>query len=521
MGLRVFDTRTREKVDFNPLEPGKVRMYVCGVTVYAPTHIGHGRCYVAFDVVYRWLKTQYLVTYVRNFTDVDDKIIKAANANGETTDEVTNRFIAQFSSDMSELGCLEPNIEPRVTTHIAEIVAMIETLIAKGFAYDVDGDVYFEVAKYDAYGALSGRKLDEQEEGARVAVDTRKRAAADFALWKSAKPGEPSWDSPWGKGRPGWHIECSAMSGKYLGEVFDIHAGGKDLVFPHHENELAQSCAANGTELMANIWMHNGFVNLMPEKCPGCDTELENIPESGHHCACGYTFTEMDFKMSKSRGNFYPVREMLAQYEGEALRMLFLTSQYRSPIAFSHDLLDAAEKRLDKNYETLEAMDAFTNEQTFVPGKNLAATFDVDPWARFTEAMNDDFNTPRALAEAAEVFHIANELIHGQEKARIGEVLSPENTSRLLAEARVILRQMGDVLGLWQADPKAYLERRKLARSSSLQLTPAQIEAFIEERKEARAKKDFKRADEIRDELKAKGIILKDGKDGTTWDAAD
>lgn len=529
MTVSIYDTRAQALRPFAPEDPSNVTIYVCGPTVQSGPHIGHLRGALSFDILRRWLAHRFgRVTFVRNVTDIDDKVLANAT-DAEPWWALAYRMELAFTHAYSAIGILPPTYEPRATASIPQMVEIIERLIDAGHAYAADagsdaaGDVYFDVRSWPAYGELTRQSLDAMEPAADV--DPRgKRDPRDFALWKGSKPDEPAsarWDSPWGPGRPGWHIECSAMSRRYLGAQFDIHGGGLDLRFPHHENELAQSCAANGTELMANIWMHNGFVNLMPEKCPGCDKELEKIPESGHHCACGYTFTEMDFKMSKSRGNFYPVREMLAQYEGEALRMLFLTSQYRSPIAFSHDLLDAAEKRLDKNYETLEAMDAFTNEQTFVPGKNLAATFDVDPWARFTDAMNDDFNTPRALAEAAEVFHIANELIHGQEKARIGEVLSPENTSRLLAEARVILRQMGDVLGLWQAEPKAYLERRKLARSSSLQLTPAQIEAFIEERKEARAKKDFKRADEIRDELKAKGIILKDGKDGTTWDAAD
>lgn len=521
MGLKVYDTRRHEKVDFEPIEDGKVRMYVCGITSYAPSHIGHGRCYVAFDVAYRWLKRNYLVTYVRNFTDVDDKIIKAANKNSEDPSALAETFIGQFHADMAELGCLEPDVEPRVTTHIPEIVAMVQTLVENGHAYVIDGDVYFEVSTFPSYGGLSGRSLDDLEAGARVTVDERKRSPFDFALWKSAKPGEPSWDSPWGKGRPGWHIECSAMSGKYLGNTFDIHAGGKDLVFPHHENEVAQSCAANGTERLANYWLHNGFVNLLPQKCPGCDAELVGEPKVGEKCGCGYEYSEADFKMSKSRGNFYPVREMLSRYEGEALRLFFLNCHYRSPIAFSHELLDDAEKRLDKNYETLAAIDDFTNEQTNIPGLNFAATFGHDPLEVFAEAMNDDFNTPRALAEAAEVFRIANDLVRGNEKERIGEVLSPEHTSRLLAEAKMILAEMGATLGLWQSEPAVYLERRKMARSTDLALTPAQIEALITERAEARTSRNFKRADEIREELKAKGIILEDGRDGTTWNVAD
>ncbi|MBK6684598.1 MAG: cysteine--tRNA ligase [Deltaproteobacteria bacterium] len=521
MALRIYNSLTRSETEFQPLEPGKVRMYVCGITSYAPSHIGHARAYVAFDVVYRWLKRHYLVTFVRNFTDIDDKIIKAAHANGEDPMTLSERFIRMFGEDMNELGNAVPDVEPRVTTHIPEIVRMIETLEQQGFAYRLDGDVYYEVKKFQAYGRLSGRSLDQLEAGARVEVDERKRSPYDFALWKAAKPGEPFWDSPFGKGRPGWHIECSAMAEKYLGVRFDLHGGGKDLLFPHHENELAQSCAAHGTPEFANVWMHNGFVNLMPEGCPKCEAAVPEGAkvEAGLTCAaCGYLFTEEDFKMSKSRGNFYPIREVLARYEGEALRLFFLTTHYRKPINFSHVLLEDAEKRLDKNYETLQEIERFTTQQTFTPGKSFAGIFGFDPLEKFKEAMDSDFNTAVALAEAAEVFRLANDLLRGDENKRLGRVLSPEETSRLLLDCQEMIRSMGDILGLWQAEPRAYLERRKIAKSSSLTMTPAQIEALIVERKEARNRKDFRRSDQIRDELKAKGIVLKDAKDGsTTW----
>src|SRR5688572_13293936 len=511
MGLRIYDTKTRDKVEFAPLEPGKVRMYVCGVTPYAASHVGHARSAVAFDVVYRWLKKFHVVTFVRNVTDVEDKLIRAANAEGTTPEAIAEKFLRQYQEDLRELNCLDPDLEPRVTKHMDAIVDMVKRLIDRGAAYASDGDVYFDVARFPAYGWLSGRKLEDLEAGARVEVGEKKRNPGDFALWKGSKPGEPSWDSPFGKGRPGWHIECSAMAEKYLGKTFDIHGGGRDLIFPHHENEIAQSCAANDVPLYARFWMHNGFINLMPEACPSCKKPIETEVERCPHC--GHVFTDDELKMAKSKGNVFSVREVLSRHEGEALRLLFLNSHYRKDIAYSHSLLEDAERRLDKNYETLAAIDEFTGQQTFVPGKNFAATFGLDPRKNIAEAMDDDFNTPRVLAELAEVFTKANELIHGQEKTP----MSPEDTSRLRYEMRDIVREAGDVLGLWLNDPKAYLGRRKMAKSKALAVTPVEIEKLIEERNQARQRKDFKRADEIRNELKAKKIVLKDSKDGTTW----
>jgi cysteinyl-tRNA synthetase len=520
MALRIYNTLTREKEDFAPLVPGKVRLYVCGVTPYAPSHIGHARCYTAFDVVYRWLKRHYLVTYVRNYTDVDDKIIRDANKAGEHPFAFSEKYIAQYRADMALLGNSVPNIEPKVTDHIPEIVDLVERLVKKEAAYVVEGDVYFDVAKFPAYGKLSGRVVEEQEAGARVAVDQRKRSPNDFALWKTAKPGEPSWDSPWGKGRPGWHIECSAMSAKYLGEPFDIHGGGKDLMFPHHENEIAQSCAASGHDVLSRVWMHNGFVNLLPADCPKCKTKLEAADTSG--CtSCGYSFTEAELKMSKSRGNFYPIREIASRYEAEALRSFLLTAHYRTPIAFSHSLLDEAEIRLDKTYETLQKIGSFASDQTFIPGPSFAAMFNFDPRARFAEAMNDDFNTAKALADLAEVFRVANDLLHGGEKERLGRMLSPAETSRILHEIQDIIRDTGEVLGLWQEDPNKYMERRKMASSAKLSISPAEIQNLIDQRNAARAAKDFKRSDEIRAELKLKGIVLKDSAKGTEWYAVE
>jgi cysteinyl-tRNA synthetase len=516
MALRIYDTKSRDKVDFTPLEDGRVRIYVCGITPYAPSHVGHARSAVAFDVVHRWLEKKHVVTFVRNYTDVDDKIINASNATGDPCEVLTERYIRQYEADLEEMRCLVPDVQPRVSQHVPEVIDTIRRLEERGFAYRIDDDVYYDVTKFTAYGQLSGRRLDELEAGARVEVDERKRTPFDFVLWKGMKPGEPAWDSPWGKGRPGWHIECSAMATKYLGTTFDIHGGGKDLMFPHHENEIAQSCGAYAIDVLARVWMHNGFVNLMPDACPGCKQELSAASvEACEHC--GRRFTEDELKMSKSRGNFYPIRDILSRYEGEALRLTFLNSHYRSPIVFSHKLVDEMERRLDRYYETIDAIDAFTSEQTFVPGKSFAAIFGFDPMVAFEEAMDDDFNASKALADFGEVFKIANELIRGGEKERIREVLSPENTSRLLAEIRQLIREAGDVLGLWQQDARAYLGRRKMARAKTLPVTPAQIEALIGERTDARKAKNFARADQIRDELRAKGIVLMDAKGVTTW----
>ena len=523
MGLRIYDTRRREKVPFEPIDEGKVGMYVCGITSYAPCHIGHGRMYLAFDVIYRWLKRSYDVTYVRNFTDVDDKIIKAATAAGEDPAVLAQRYIDLCELELGKIGCAQPTESPRVTQNIPQIIALIETIIANGHGYAVDGDVYFDVKSFDAYGTLSGRTLadlDDLEAGARVDVDTRKRSPHDFALWKSAKPGEPFWASPWGDGRPGWHIECSAMSSRYLGETFDIHGGGKDLVFPHHENEIAQSCAASKRPELARYWLHNGFVNLMPEICPSCAAEVEAV-ECGQglpdKCGCGYEFTEMDSKMSKSRGNFYPLGEIIAAYEPEALRALLLSCQYRTPISFSHKLLVEAERRLDKVYETLAAIDAYVSDQTFSPGDSFAKMFEIDLRAKFEEAMDDDFNTAKALADVGEVFRIANDLVNNKEKARIGRKISATDKSRLLTEVRQLANECGDVLGLWAQDPQVYLTRRRTKLLAGLDITEEQIEQGIVDRATARSDKDWARADEIRNELKAKGVVLNDSPTGTTW----
>ncbi|MCC7386754.1 MAG: cysteine--tRNA ligase [Deltaproteobacteria bacterium] len=527
MGLRIFSTHTGEKHDFAPIEAGHVRMYVCGITSYAPSHIGHARCYVAFDAVYRWLKRSFSVTYVRNFTDVDDKIIKAARETGDDPLALSLRFIHQFHEDMTSLGCLSPQHEPRVSETIPEIITLIEALIAKGHAYPADGDVYFDVPSFAAYGTLSRRTRDDLadlEAGARVEVDPRKRSPHDFALWKAAKPGEPWWDSPWGKGRPGWHIECSAMSKKYLGETFDLHGGGKDLVFPHHENELAQSCAASGHAELARFWLHNGFVNLLPAECPKCNQSLQQ-GDTTSCSACRHVFTEEELKMSKSRGNFYPIREVISAFEPEALRLLLLGSHYRSPIAFSHHRLEETERRLDKIYETLQGIDRALAEPEPKGGPaevTLAGLFGIDAGAKIQEAMDDDFNTAKAIAELSEVLKLANDLLHGTEKERLGRALSAGEKRALYREIRRSIDEAGDVLGLWRDAPAAYLARRRDGRVRALGISIAEIEQAIADRALAREAKDWKRSDEIRDALKARGIVVRDAKGGaTTWEVAD
>ncbi len=526
MVQRIYNTMSQKKEVFTPLDPNRVRLYLCGVTPYAPSHIGHARGLVAFDVVYRWLLRQYpKVIYVRNFTDIDDKIIKAANEEGIEAVALAARYIELYHDSAAKLGCLPPTHEPKVSETIPEIVALIERIITNGKAYPVAGDVYFEVKQFPAYGRLSGRTLldlEQLEAGARVEVDTRKRSPFDFALWKAAKPGEPAWDSPWGRGRPGWHIECSAMSSKFLGETFDIHGGGKDLVFPHHENEIAQSCAASGHEVYAHIWMHNGFVNLMPEGCPKCEHTLpdgEGIPEKCS--ACGYVYAEDDFKMSKSRGNFYPMHELIAEYEPEALRTLLLSSHYRTPIRFSHALVVDTERRVGRSYAALSAMDSFVRQNPSEDGPSFESAFGSNPTAIFEEAMEDDFNTARAIAEVQELFTLGNELLAAREQERLGKKLKAKERSWLLGQIRGFIRSQGEVLGVYLEAPEAYLLRRKQKFLAAHGLSAADIEAKIEARAEARRNKDFAKGDALRDELAALGLSLQDAREGTSWDVRD
>jgi len=458
--LSIYNSLSKKKETFEPIDPQRVRMYVCGMTVYDYCHIGHARVLVVFDVVYRTLCRIYgeaQVNYIRNVTDIDDKIIQRANENGEDINSLTNRFIEAMHEDAASLGVLPPNDEPRATNNITEIVDMIETLIAKGHAYAAtNGDVYYDVSSFAGYGSLSGKKLDDLRAGARVEVDESKQDPLDFVLWKAAKPGEPSWSSPWGEGRPGWHIECSAMSTCCLGNHFDIHGGGLDLQFPHHENEIAQSEGATG-ETFVNYWMHNGFVRVDDEK------------------------------MSKSLGNFFTIREVLKTYEPEVVRYFILTSHYRSPLNYSDQHLDNAKAALTTLYTALRGA---------VPGE---VQMDHPLASRFLTAMEDDFNTPEALSA---LFELAREL----NKAK------GSDQEAGLAATMLVLAKM---LGLLEQDAEQFLQGGSAAGCDDAEA--AEIEALIARRNQARADKDWAESDRIRDEFIAKGIVLEDGPNGTSW----
>ena len=490
MSLRVYNTLTGEKNTFVPLVPGKAGMYVCGVTVYDYCHIGHARANVVFDIIYRYLSySGYDVTYVRNYTDIDDKIINRANQEGVDYRTITDRYIRAFDEDMERLGLAKPTVEPKATDHIGGIIAIISTLIAKGHAYESEGDVYYAVESFPEYLKLSGRNLDDMLAGARVDLGDRKRNPMDFALWKSSKPGEPSWDSPWGQGRPGWHIECSAMSMEFLGATFDFHGGGKDLVFPHHENEIAQSEAANGCQFV-RYWLHNGFVNINSEK------------------------------MSKSLGNFFTIREVLERFDPETLRFFILSAHYRSPIDFSDQNLNEAQTGLERIYSCLAAIDALLDGAGTDNGSALdeslpAAADELREKTellipRFREAMDDDFNTAQALGVLFETVRATNRFL-----TECGS--KTPATLALISRVRRRFSEVGGVLGLFGSQASAWLGGIKSAKTSQLEMSSAEIEQLIAERAAARKSKDFKRSDEIRDLLLQKGVQLLDSPQGTTW----
>ncbi len=453
--LQIYNTRSRQKETFVPIEPGKVGLYVCGMTVYDHAHVGHARVMVFFDVVVKQLRALgFKVHYVRNITDIDDKIIRRANENGEDFRDLVERYVQALNEDTAALGIEPPDEEPRATTSMDDILSMTRTLIDRGHAYAVsNGDVYFDVSSFSEYGKLSGKNLDDLQAGARVEVGEIKQDPVDFALWKSAKPEEPSWDSPWGAGRPGWHIECSAMSTRCLGNHFDIHGGGLDLVFPHHENEVAQSECATG-ESFVNTWMHVGFVRVDDEK------------------------------MSKSLNNFFTIREVLAQYPAEVIRLFLLTSHYRSPLNYTRENLDNAVAGLTRLYTALRGME----DSSAPPVHSLRDRFD--------EAMKDDFNTPEALAV---LYETAREL------NKLRETKDVEATA-----VATLLRELGARLGLLQGDAEAFL------RGGSAD-EDAEIDALILARNNARANKDWAEADRIRDELASRKIILEDAAGVTTW----
>ena len=457
--LHIHNSLTKQKELFTSIVPGKVKLYVCGMTVYDFCHVGHARVIVVFDIVTRYLKASgYEVNYIRNITDIDDKIIARANEKNETIQELTERFISEMHKDADALGAARPDAEPKATESISEMLVMIETLISKGLAYTAgNGDVYYDVSEFPNYGKLSGRNINELRAGERVEVNEAKNDPMDFVLWKAAKPGEPAWESPWGIGRPGWHIECSAMSAHCLGEHFDIHGGGLDLQFPHHENERAQSEGAHGCQSV-NYWMHNGFVRIDDEK------------------------------MSKSLGNFFTVREVLKQYQAEVVRYFILTSQYRSPLNYSDEQLEQAKNSLTKFYSALRGIEA---DESVIWQNN------EEYGARFKAAMDDDFNTALALSVMADVRQDLNKLLEQGSSGQQGYLAG-------------LLHSFGEVLGLFQQDTEAFFDSDK---GDDVEL----IKALISARNKARDDKDWGKADKVRDELKARGIILEDAAGKTIW----
>lgn len=465
MAIQVYNTLTREKEVFQPIEAGKVRMYACGPTVYNYIHVGNGRMSVVFDVIRRYFEYRgYDVTYVHNFTDVDDKMIKAANDMGITVMDVAEKFIEEYLTDLQALGIKPATVNPRVTEHIPEIIAFVEGLIAKGLAYEANGDVYYRVHGFNDYGKLSRQSIDDLQSGARVEIGEDKEDPLDFALWKRAKPGEIAWNSPWGDGRPGWHIECSAMAMKYLGETFDIHGGGRDLCFPHHENEIAQSEGLTGKPF-ANYWMHNGFVNIDNEK------------------------------MSKSLGNFILVREATNAFGGQVLRFFYLSTHYRNPINYSPEILEAAKnglERLQTAYHNLQHLHSlYAQDEKGEVSEDIRLQLD-NLRSQFIERMDDDFNTADAIAVLFELAKLVNTYI-------AKKVYSKAEIEAMLA----LYGELADVLGI-------QLEKEET-------LLDAEIEQLISERKQARIDRNFARADEIRDLLKSKGIILEDTPQGIRW----
>ena len=480
MGLKIYNTLTRKKEPFVPVNPGKIGMYVCGVTVYDMCHIGHARSVVLFDVIYRYLvKTGLDVNYIRNFTDIDDKIINRANQLGEDWKQLAERYVKEFHIDMDALGVKRPNIEPKATDHIQDIISLIAALIDTGHAYEADGDVMFSVTSFSTYGKLSGKKTEDLVSGARVEIDEKKKDPLDFALWKAAKIGEPFWNSPWGPGRPGWHIECSAMSMRYLGPTFDIHGGGADLTFPHHENEIAQSEAATG-EPFAKYWIHNGFVNIRSEK------------------------------MSKSLGNVLNIRDILKDTHPETLRLFLLSSHYRSPLDFSDTSIKEASVGLERLYaalSSLEELERSGGEISSLPEElsNLEM--------RFREAMDDDFNTPKGLAIMFEASRAINR-IHTESGGNKEKIPAPD----LLEKARKeLLGWAQDVFGILNETSQDFLERARKSGAIELGISEDEIRELLDQRAEARKARNFKLADEIRDKLLSWGILIEDGPKGSIW----
>ncbi len=483
--LRVYNTLTQSKQEFKPLHDNHVGMYVCGVTVYDLCHIGHARSAIVFDTIYRYLQAKgYDVTFVKNFTDIDDKIINRANKEGLTTAQVSEKYIEEYYRDMDRLGLKKPTHEPRATMHVQGIIDFIKGLIEDGYAYESNGDIYFSVRKFDGYGKLSGKNIDDLESGARVEPGEAKDDPLDFALWKASKPGEPSWDSPWGKGRPGWHIECSAMSTSYLGQHFDIHGGGMDLIFPHHENEIAQTEAFTHKPFVS-YWLHNGFVQINKEK------------------------------MSKSLGNFFTIREILDRYEPQALRLFILMHHYRSPIDFSDQSLKEAEKALYRGYASLRFVQSLPVQgKPALSSENLGAFMQKlsEYEACFYNAMDDDFNTAGALSGFFDLMRLINTHFKDATSKPDTEAVKKLNT---------FVKSAVEILGVFDNDPQLFLSSRREKRLAWLGLAAGEIEQKIAQRALLRKEKKFKDADKIRSGLLKQGIAIMDTPAGTVWDIAE
>ncbi len=487
MKLKIYNSFSRRREVFKPLDPPKVTMYVCGITAYDESHLGHARAAVVFDVFYRFLKyLGYEVAYVRNYTDIDDKIIRRAQEEGISCEELAEKYIKAYKEEIATLKVLSPPYEPRATEHISEIITLIQQLIDKGYAYEIEGDVYFAVEKFKDYGRLSGRSLEEMRAGARVSVSEKKRNPLDFALWKAQKPGEPSWESPWGRGRPGWHIECSAMAIHYLGETIDIHGGGLDLIFPHHENEIAQSEAATGRQFV-RYWVHNGLVTVEREK------------------------------MAKSLGNFVTIKQMLSRHHPEAIRLFLLSMHYRSPLDYSEKVVSDHEKALEGLYDTLyllERLQPVIDKPPKSQEKELSRIEAIiqDFESRFLESLLDDLNTARAIGEVFGLERVLNQLLNMCGRR-------PSKRHLLLAEKakKKIRRLVGPILGIFEEDPEVFVEQARDRALHKCNISRKEIEGLIRKREKARSQRDFATADAIRDQLGEKGILLRDTPWGTFW----
>jgi cysteinyl-tRNA synthetase len=488
MSLRIYNSQTRKKEDFVPGNPPQVGIYVCGVTVYDSCHIGHARSMIVFDVIVRFLRAQgYEVTYVRNFTDIDDKIIARSNQEGVQAGELAEKYIEEFREDMAILGVLSPEVEPRATRHIPAIIALVQKLIDQGTAYAVDGDVFFAVEHFKPYGLLSGRNLEEMQAGARIEVDPRKRHPMDFALWKAGKQGEPTWESPWGPGRPGWHIECSAMSSYYLGETFDIHGGGQDLIFPHHENEQAQSMAASGRPL-ARYWVHNGFVTIRGEK------------------------------MSKSLGNFLTIQEMVRRFHPEAVRLFLLSRHYRTPLDYSEETLQEAQNHLHRLYQLLKDLEhpeerwqrggaEELSEEKIRELEGMVGEFKE----KFNGALEDDFNTAQSLGYFYDLARKLNRLLDSLKLKTVG------TSKDSFIRAAGVLKAAGFLLGILNLPLNDFFDQERERVLESRGLSKQRINDLVAERVQSRKEKNWARADALRTQLQEMGVILKDNPQGTEW----